>query len=72
MTAKEHEKLLAMELELEKVSKNHPDQSSFSSNVAGSIMSVNLVLREIETGEGGRFTTYKLCTFNDYYSIIIS
>jgi len=47
--AKEHEKLLAMELELEKVSKNHPDQSLFSSNLVGSL-SVNLVLREIESG----------------------
>lgn len=70
MTAKEHEKLLAMELELEKVSKNHPDQSSFSSNVVGSL-SINLVLREIETGEGGGFTTFKLCTFDDYYHHII-
>ena len=54
MTAKEKEKLLAMEVELEKVSKNHPDQSSsFSSTTAaiGGSSSVNLVLREIETGE---------------------
>jgi len=66
MIAKEHEKLLAMELELEKVSKNHPDQSSFSSNLVGSL-SVNLVLREIESGEDDGFTTYKLSTFHDCY-----
>ena len=66
MIAKEHEKLLAMELELEKVSKNHPDQSLFSSNLVGSL-SVNLVLREIESGEDGGFTTYTLCTFYDCY-----
>jgi len=66
MIAKEHEKLLAMELELEKVSKNHPDQSLFSSNLVGSL-SVNLVLREIESGEDDGFTTYKLSTFHDCY-----
>jgi len=45
--AKEKEKLLAMELELEKVSKNHPAQSSSN---AFSLPGVNLVLKEIETG----------------------